>query len=228
MRRSVQDVSPVQAQNGRGARSPASGERRRQDLVRLPDPAVKVGEERVAGIARKQLVGAFADLYDLRATPPRLLGNGVQGHADRIGQGLVLVPDELWQVVEKRLVADDHFVVLGAVAGGDIAGKAELVGGGVALDGDREGTDRSVGELGHERHVETRIDAAGQERAVRDVAHHAQTDRFADERFRRSTYSSGWRRTASSAGSGQGLPVALERLAPGVGVDDQPMARRAA
>ena len=89
----------------------------------------------------------------------------------------------LGQVVEEVLLADHDLVVPGAVALGHRAGKAELVGGRVAFDGHREGADRSVGQLGHQRHVQARVDAARQERAVRHVAHHAQADRLADQRF---------------------------------------------
>ena len=51
----------------------------------------------------------------------RGLRDGVQRHAHRIGQRLVLVPDQLRQVVEKVLVVDDDLVVARAVALGHAA-----------------------------------------------------------------------------------------------------------
>ena len=80
-------------------------------------------------------------------------------------------------VVEAEL----ELVVVGAVVVGDEAGVGELVAFGVFAEADAEGLDGFAHVAGHQRDDQARVEAAGEHRAERDVAHQPQPDGFLEQ-----------------------------------------------
>src|ERR1035441_2568295 len=102
-------------------------------------------------------------------------GNEVERDAGRPGDGLVFVPDEARQCVEKVFHADDDLGVFGPDGPGDVAGVGELTEFGF-LVADGEGLDRSREVALHESGDGGRIQAAGEKHTERDVAHETHAD----------------------------------------------------
>src|SRR5205807_5766601 len=112
-----------------------------------PDTAMEIREERVARVTRKQLVRALAHLNDLRSTASGFFRDRVERHADRVCQRLILMPDQLRQVFEKVLLADDDLVVARTKTLGDRSGETQFVGRGVTFNGNRERAHGAISEL---------------------------------------------------------------------------------
>ena len=152
-------------QQGRGEPAERTGESRR--------PAVEALVERqgpgVAPVAGKVLVAAVPGERhgDMLAGD---LGDVVGRNGRGVGKWLVEVPGELGQDVE-RIGLDHQLVMVGAVAGCDLAGKAELVEVGL-VEADGEGADRRGRGLSHEGDDSARVHAAAQEGADGHVADH--------------------------------------------------------
>ena len=147
----------------------------RQGAERPRDAVVEADRLQEGRVAHEELVAALADLDHLDAGVRGELRDVIERNADGIRDRLVLVLDEARQIVEHRAVVDQHLAVIGAVALGDAARVVQLVQvpGVLALVADRERVDRQVAALGHQRRARARVDAAGQEHAEGNVAHHA-------------------------------------------------------
>ena len=72
-------------------------------------------------------------------------------------------------------------MVVGAVVVGDEAGVGELVAFGGFAEADAEGLDGFAHVAGHQGDDQARVEAAGEHRAERDVAHQAQPHRFFEQ-----------------------------------------------
>ena len=134
---------------------------------------------RVSSIAGKQLVAAFAGEHDLHV-PGRELRDEIQRHARRVGDRLVLVPDETGERAEVVMFVDDHFVRVRANRAGDLPRVIQLAEGAI-LERDRERLQRTVDHFGHDRGNRAAIEAAREEHPERHVRHQSHPHGFLEE-----------------------------------------------
>jgi len=79
------------------------------------------------GVAPKEFVCSFAYLGDDDAIVAGQFGDVVNGHADRVGNGLVLEMDHLGEEVEEIVDVEKPLVIDGVDFFGHFFGKVELV-----------------------------------------------------------------------------------------------------
>jgi hypothetical protein len=135
----------------------------------------------VAAVAVEQLVGAFADLHDDRAGLAGQARHEVLRDRRPVRDRLVLVEQHLGQEVPHLLLVDEHLVMVGREPARHDPGVGELV---VARVPARRGgvrPHRLVADLGHQRDVRRRVEAAGEEDPERHVGHHALADRGTEQ-----------------------------------------------
>ena len=132
-------------------------------------------------ITTEQFVRAFADLDDRRAAVVRQFSHVVERHADRIGDGFVLMKNQVGQEIEKLPLRDHDFVMFGGILARHRAGLVDLARFGMIAEADRVGTHRAIHQARHQRDVRRRIDAARQKDAEGHVAHHAFFNRLVEQ-----------------------------------------------
>jgi hypothetical protein len=95
--------------------------------ARISETAASNADKDAARIAAELLVGPFSDLNNLHSAIVRELGNEIQGNADPVGNGLILMKDHLLQIIHHVFLLDENFVVIGLVALRDLLRVFELV-----------------------------------------------------------------------------------------------------
>ena len=118
----------------------------------LGAPGSPTGDLRFSGLTTVNL-RAFADLNDGRATFARQFGHVIKRHANRVGNGFVLVKDEVGQKIEKLLLRDENLVMVGRILARHIAGLVEFVMFGIVAETNRVGAYGPVHQARHQRDV---------------------------------------------------------------------------
>ena len=131
---------------------------------------------RVFAVSGQQLVASLARQDDLDVLP-RKRRHEVQGHARRVRERFVLVPNQFWQGREEIAIVDNYLVGLGSDRPGDIARVVELAERPL-LERHGKRLQRSIDLSGHDGGDRAAVQTAREEHSERHVGHQAQTDRF--------------------------------------------------
>ena len=107
----------------------------------------------IAVVARELFVGSLPHLHHLDAGLLGQPGDEIKRDADPVGDGLVLMVDQIAEVAQHVLLVDQHFVMVGLELGSHPLGVVELVEVPVVLEADGERFHRPLHEAAHEGHV---------------------------------------------------------------------------
>src|SRR2546425_11727998 len=99
---------------------------------------IEVHIEAVIAVTAEQLIRTFANLHYLCPGIARQLRDIVKRNTDRVGDRLVLVKDHVGEKIDKVLLADHYFMMIGAVLASDVARFFDLVVSGVVAKPNRE------------------------------------------------------------------------------------------